>query len=72
MNNELKTDVVVIGRGHNGLVTACYLARAGHRGTYLLALSEARFITGVMLPIDGGFSVHTPSYVDEMALFQGG
>ncbi len=37
-----------------------------------LALSDARFITGITLPIDGGFSVHTPSYADEMALYQGG
>lgn len=36
-----------------------------------LASPDARFITGITLPIDGGFSVHTPSYVDEMALMQG-
>jgi NAD(P)-dependent dehydrogenase (short-subunit alcohol dehydrogenase family) len=34
-----------------------------------LASDEARFITGITLSVDGGFSVHTPSYVDELELF---
>jgi NAD(P)-dependent dehydrogenase (short-subunit alcohol dehydrogenase family) len=36
-----------------------------------LASDEARFITGITLSVDGGFSVHTPSYVDELELFAG-
>src|SRR4051812_49627514 len=27
---ERAVDVVVVGAGHNGLVAACYIARAGH------------------------------------------
>jgi NAD(P)-dependent dehydrogenase (short-subunit alcohol dehydrogenase family) len=37
-----------------------------------LASDEARFITGITLPVDGGFSVHTPSYADELELMSGG
>jgi NAD(P)-dependent dehydrogenase (short-subunit alcohol dehydrogenase family) len=37
-----------------------------------LASHEARFITGITLPVDGGFSIHTPSYADEMELMGGG
>ena len=29
MNSKSKYDVVIIGGGHNGLVNAAYLARAG-------------------------------------------
>ncbi len=35
-----------------------------------LASDRAGFITGITVPIDGGFSVHTPSYVDEMAMLE--
>jgi len=36
-----------------------------------LASDDARFITGITLPVDGGFSVHTPSYADEMEMMGG-
>ena len=29
MNNDTEYDAIVIGGGHNGLVNACYLAKAG-------------------------------------------
>jgi len=35
-------DAVVVGAGHNGLVAACYLGRAGHR----VAVVEARPVVG--------------------------
>jgi NAD(P)-dependent dehydrogenase (short-subunit alcohol dehydrogenase family) len=34
-----------------------------------LASDRAAFITGIAIPVDGGFSVHTPSYSDEMAMY---
>jgi NAD(P)-dependent dehydrogenase (short-subunit alcohol dehydrogenase family) len=33
-----------------------------------LASPEARYINGVTLAVDGGFSVHTPSYADELEM----
>jgi NAD(P)-dependent dehydrogenase (short-subunit alcohol dehydrogenase family) len=34
-----------------------------------LASDRAAFITGSVIPVDGGFSVHSPSYADEMAMY---
>jgi len=34
-----------------------------------LASDRAAFITGIAIPVDGGFSIHSPSYSDEMAMF---
>ena len=37
-----------------------------------LASDRAAFITGSVIPVDGGFSVHSPSYADEMAMYAAG
>ncbi len=37
-----------------------------------LASDRAAFITGVAVPVDGGFSVHSPSYADELAFYAAG
>jgi phytoene dehydrogenase-like protein len=57
-----KFDAVVIGAGHNGLVTAGYLSRAGHR----VCVLERRHVVGgacVTEEVFPGFKVSTTSYV---------
>ena len=56
-----RTDIIVIGGGHNGLVCAFYLARAGHR----VRILEARNVIGgacVTEEFAPGFRNSTASY----------
>src|ERR1044072_492129 len=60
-----KYDAIIIGAGHNGLVTAAYLARAGKKRLVLerLDLVGACVVTEEPWP---GFKVSTASYVNSL------
>ncbi len=58
-------DAIVVGGGHNGLVTACYLARAKWRVLVL----ERRYLVGgacVTEEVFPGFKVSTAAYVNSL------
>jgi phytoene dehydrogenase-like protein len=58
-------DAIVIGGGHNGLVTACYLARA----KWKVLVLERRYVVGgacVSEEIFPGYKVSTAAYVNSL------
>jgi phytoene dehydrogenase-like protein len=58
-------DAIIVGAGHNGLVTACYLARAGWKVLVL----ERRYVVGgacVTEEAFPGFKVSTAAYVNSL------
>src|SRR5579862_3134194 len=60
-----KYDAIIIGGGHNGLVTACYLARA----KWKVLVLERRYVVGgacVTEEIFPGFKVSTAAYVNSL------
>ncbi len=63
MNSDY--DVIIIGAGHNGLVTAAYLARAGRK---VLVLERRELVGGCVVTEElwPGFKVSTASYVNSL------
>src|SRR6186997_1666067 len=60
-----KYDAIIIGAGHNGLVTAAYLARAGKK---VLVLERRELVGGCVVTEElwSGFKVSTASYVNSL------
>jgi phytoene dehydrogenase-like protein len=58
-------DAIIVGAGHNGLVTACYLARAGLR---VLVLERRHVVGGACVTeeVFPGFKVSTAAYVSSL------
>jgi phytoene dehydrogenase-like protein len=58
-------DAIVVGAGHNGLVAACYLARAGRR---VLVLERRPLVGGTCVTEETfpGFKVSTAAYVSSL------
>ncbi len=58
-------DIIIVGAGHNGLVTAAYLARAGMR---VLVLERRELVGGACVTEElwPGFKVSTASYVNSL------
>ncbi len=61
----MKYDAIVVGGGHNGLVTACYLARA----KWKVLVFERRYVVGgacVTEEVFPGFKISTAAYVNSL------
>src|SRR2546421_5047011 len=60
-----KYDAIIIGGGHNGLVTACYLARAKKK---VLVLERRPLVGGACVTEETfpGFKVSTAAYVNSL------
>lgn len=59
-------DAIIIGAGHNGLVTACYLARAGKK---VLVLERRHLLGGACVTDEStfpGFKVSSAAYVNSL------
>src|SRR5262245_58468167 len=58
-------DAIIIGAGHNGLVTAAYLARGGYR---VLVLESRELVGGCCITEElwPGFKVSTAAYVNSL------
>src|SRR3989449_9146842 len=58
-------DIIIVGGGHNGLVTGAYLARAGMR---VLVLERREMVGGACVTEElwPGFKVSTASYVNSL------
>src|SRR5947209_15864185 len=58
-------DIILVGAGHNGLVTAAYLARAGQR---VLVLERGHVVGGACVTEElwPGFRVSTAAYVNSL------
>src|SRR5215813_5546942 len=58
-------DIIIIGAGHNGLVTAAYLAKAGRR---VLVLERRELVGGTCVTEElwPGYKVSTAAYVNSL------
>jgi phytoene dehydrogenase-like protein len=65
MTPASRYDAIIVGAGHNGLVTACYLARAGVR---VLVLERRHVVGGACVTeeVFPGFKVSTAAYVNSL------